>query len=118
MKRERGSVADIMAAGLCMLAMTVVMLAYMGNAGLVNTKASVNQIARKYILRMEATGQLTEADRIALVQELESVGVTELELAGTTMEPVGYGETIVLQIRGRLEDKYEIREKRVSTAKH
>ena len=118
MKWEQGSVADIMAAGLCMLAMTVVMLAYMGNAGLINTKASVNQTARKYILRMETTGRLAEADRIALVQELESLGVTELELEGTTMEPVGYGETIVLQIRGRLEGGYEIQEKRVSTAKH
>lgn len=118
MKRERGSVADIMAAGLCMLAMTVVMLAYIGNAGLINTKASVNQIARKYILRMETTGQLTDADQIALVQELENVGVTELDLEGTTMEPVGYGEMIVLQIRGKLEDKYELKEKRVSTAKH
>ena len=118
MKWEQGSVADIMAAGLCMLAMTVVMLAYMGNAGLINTKASVNQTARKYILRMETAGRLTEADRIALVQELESLGVTELELEGTTMEPVGYGETIVLQIRGRLEGGYEIQEKRVSTAKH
>ena len=118
MKRERGSVADIMAAGLCMLAMTVIMLVYIGNAGLISTKASVNQIARKYILRMETTGQLTDADRIALVKELENVGVTELELEGTTMEPVGYGEMIVLQIRGKLEDKYEIQEKRVSTAKH
>ena len=118
MKREQGSVADIMAAGLCMLAMTVVMLAYMGNVRLINTKAAVNQIARKYILRMETTGQLTAADRIALGQELESVGVTEVNLAGTTEDRVGYGETIVLMIQGRLEDGYEIREKRVSTAKY
>lgn len=118
MKREQGSVADIMAAGLCMLAMTVVMLAYMRNVELINTKAAVNQIARKYILRMETTGQLTAADRTVLVQELESLGVTELELAGTTMDWVGYGETIVLMIQGRLEGGYEIREKRVSTAKH
>lgn len=118
MKREQGSVTDIMAAGLCMLAMTVVMLAYMGNVELINTKAAVNQIARKYILRMETTGQLTPADRIALVQELEGVGMTEVELAGTTVDWVGYGETVVLMIQGRLEDGYEIREKRVSTAKH
>lgn len=118
MRREKGSVADIMAAGLCMLAMTVVMLVYMGNVRLVHTKASVNQVARKYILRMETTGRLTEADRIALVEELGSLGVTELELEGTTVEQVGYGEAIVLQIQGKLEGEHEIREKRVSTAKH
>lgn len=118
MRRERGSVADIMAAGLCMLAMTVVMLAYMDNVRLISTKAAVNQIARKYILRMETTGQLTGGDRVLLLQELEGVGATELSLEGTTFDRVGYGETIVLMIRGKLEDGYEFEEKRVSTAKH
>ncbi len=118
MKRERGNIGDMMAAGLCMLAMTAIMLVYMGNAGLVNKKAAVNQVARKYILRMETTGCLTEADRVVLLQELETLGLTEPELTGTTMNRVGYGQPIVLNIRGKLEGGYEVEEKRVSTAKH
>ncbi len=118
MKRERGNVGDMIAAGLCMLAMTVVMLVYMKNAGLVNKKAAVDQVARKYILRMETAGRLTESDRTALLQELNSLGLTAPELTGTTVEQVGYGQPIVLNIRGKLEDGYEIEEKRVSTAKH
>lgn len=118
MTRERGSVADLMAAGLCMLAMTVVMLSYMGNVRLIRQREAIGQIARKYILQMETTGELTDADRIALTRELEDAGVTELVLEGSTVEPVGYGETIVLSIQGKLEGEYEFEERKVSTAKH
>ena len=118
MKKEKGNVGDIMASGLCMLAMTVVMLAYMGNVSMVNRKAAVSQIARKYILRMETTGELTAADFTALSQELESVGVTELDLSGTTVDKVAYGDTIVLVIRGKLEGEHEFEEKKISSAKH
>ena len=118
MKKEKGTVADLMAAGLCMLAMTMVILSYMGNARLIGQKEQVSQIARKYILRMETQGVLTDADRISLIMELELAGVTDLRLDGTTMAPVGYGEQVVLMIQGKLEDEYEFEEKKVSTAKH
>lgn len=107
-----------MSAGLCILAMTVVMLAYMDSVWLIHRKAEVSQIARQYILRMETVGYLTEADRIALRQELDEAGVTEVELSGTTMTPVTYGDMITLEIRGKLEGEYVFEEKRVSTAKH
>lgn len=118
MRREKGSIADMMAAGLCMLAMTAVMLAYMNNASMVFRKAEVNQLARKYILRMETVGRLTEEDRLALSLELENAGVTEPNLEGSTTDKVGYGEPVVLMIRGKLEGEYDFEEKRISTAKH
>lgn len=118
MRREKGSIGDIMTTGLCMLAMTVMMLAYIDNAQLIYRKSEINQIARKYILRMETEGWLTEADRVSLIQELEALGVTEPDLSGTTVNQVSYGEPIVLLLRGRLEGKYEFEEKRVSTAKN
>lgn len=107
-----------MAAGICMLAMTALMLSYMDNVWLIHQKAEVSQIARQYILKMETVGYLEEADRIRLGRELDSAGVTDLELAGTTMSPVTYGDIITLEIRGRLGGEYDFEEKRVSTAKH
>lgn len=118
MKQEKGSIGDIMAAGICMLAMTVLMLSYMDNVWLIHQKTEVSQIARQYILKMETVGYLEEADRIRLNQELEAAGVTELEFGGTTMSPVAYGDIITLEIRGRLGGEYGFEEKRVSTAKH
>lgn len=118
MKKEKGNVGDLMAAGLCILAMTVVMMAYLENARLIQQKMAISQIARKYILRMETVGTLGDADRIALSGELEAAGVTQLSLEGTTIWQVYYGEPVVLQIWGKLGNEYEFTEKRVSTAKH
>ena len=106
-----------MAACLCMLAMTVLMLSYMDNVNLIFQKAAVGEIARKYILRMETVGGLTEADRTALLQELDELGVTEDTLEGTSGR-ADYGESVELHIRGKLEGEYEFEEKRVSTAKN
>lgn len=44
--------------------------------------------------------------------------MTELELGGTTMSPVTYGDIITLEIRGKLGGEHGFEEKRVSTAKH
>jgi len=118
MKKEKGSIGDIMSAGICMLAMTALLLSYMDNVWLIHQKTEVSQIARQYILKMETVGYLEEADRIRLGQELDGVGVTELELSGTTMSPVAYGDIITLEIRGKLGEEYEFEEKRISTAKH
>ena len=101
-----------------MLAMMAVILSYMGNAKLIGQKEQVGQIARKYILKMETQGVLTDIDRTALTAELELAGVTDIRLDGTTLVPVSYGEQVVLIIRGKLEDDYEFEEKKMSTAKH
>lgn len=107
-----------MAACICILLMTFLLVAFMDSLRVINAKTEVNQIARKYILRMETEGMLTEQDRLALELELREAGATEVSLAGTTVQRVGYGEAVMLQISGKLEESYAFEEKRVSTAKH
>ncbi len=107
-----------MITGLCMLAMTVVMLSYMDSVQLIQQKSEVNQLARKYILRMETVGYLTAQDRIMLTSELQALGVSDIEYADTTMNAVGYGEPLLLQIQGKLRGEYVFKEQRVSTAKY
>lgn len=118
MKREAGSIGDLLAACICMLLMTVLLVAYMDSVRLIEEKTEINQIARKYILRMETVGMLTESDRILLGRELEAAGASAVSLEGTTFDMVGYGEEIVLKIKGRLRNIYGFEEKRVSTAKN
>ncbi len=118
MKTERGSAGNLLITGFYMLAMIVVMFAFLGDIRLMYQKSSIDRTARKYMLRMETTGELTDADRIALTRELEAEGVTGLSLEGTTLGRVPYGSPIVLVIRGKLEGKYDFQEKRVSTAKN
>ena len=118
MKKESGTIANIMATGIFILAMTVVMMAFLDDMHLIQRKMEVNQIARRYILRMETVGYLTDADRLAMMQELEEQGATQIDLGATTMTEAGYGERIVLEIRGKLGGQYEFWEKRASTAKY
>lgn len=116
--RDCGNVADIMVTGIFILSMMVVMLSFLENLQLIQQKAEVDQLARRYILHMETAGGLTTADEVLLREELESLGVTATDLSGTTMGMVGYGTKIELRIRGLLGGKYEFEETRVSTAKH
>lgn len=116
--KDSGSVGNVMITGIFVLAMTVTMLAFLDDIRLIRQQSEVTQIAREYILRMETEGSLTAEDRAGLVYELGAQGVTEIDLSGTTLSPVAYGDRIVLLIQGKLEGKYDITEKRVSTAKY
>ena len=116
--KQPGNIGELLTVGICALALTVVMLSYMQNIQLLNAKEAVGQLARAYLLKMETVGYLETPDLMQLTAELEAVGLTEIDYEGSTLEPVGYGERIVLQIHGKLDEQYEIQEKRVSTAKN
>ncbi len=118
MRKQRGSVGDILAAAVCILAMSVVLFAFLDCVGLIHQKLEVSQLARKYILKMETMGCLTASEKIKLDSELAEMGVTEIDLSGTTLDMTGYGESITLHIQGKLKGEYGFEEKRVSTAKH
>lgn len=107
-----------MVTGIFVLCMVVVMLSFLDNMKLIQQKAEVDQLARRYILRMETVGGLLTEDREQLVAELNALGVSAVDLSGTTMEEAEYGSTIELRISGLLGGRYEIEETRVSTAKH
>ena len=98
-------------------------------------KLEISQLSRQYILKMETEGYLTEENRQALIQELQKVGLQEIDLSGTTLQPVSYGDTILLNIRGTIRartvgegediwnvgfsaEKTPVEEKLMSTAKN
>lgn len=118
MSRERGSIGDLLAVGICMLFLSILLVRYMDSVGLINEKAEVNQMIRQYMLRMETLGRLTAEDRNDLVAALQQMGISEISLDGTTFGNVGYGETICLQVTGKLRGKYGFEVRAVSTAKY
>ena len=52
-KKEAGNVGEILTIGLCILALTALMISYMENVQLIAKKAEVGQLARCYLLKME-----------------------------------------------------------------
>lgn len=118
MRKEAGTVGELMSVTLCMLAITILLTNYMDCVQVIQQKLQVSQIARKYILQMETTGGLDAEEERLLRDELNAAGVTKVQIDGTTAGQVTYGEEIVLQIQGELGDGYTFSEKKVSTAKH
>lgn len=115
---QEGSVSDLLSALLCILAMVAAMTVFLGCVRMVNQKTVIGQIARNYILRMETVGYLATPEEQALLEELQAMGVTEVNLEGTTRTPVPYGAEITLKIAGKIGGEHVFEEKKVSTAKH
>lgn len=133
--KQEGSVLDFMSVGICILAMAVVLTACFACSDLLLRKGQISQIARCYILKMETTGCLTEGEKNNMLAELQAVGLRGIDLTGTTLNPVEYGDSVILQIRGRIqasvwEEEHDlfrsvftarevpVEELRMSTAKH
>lgn len=135
-KKDSGTVIDIFTVCVAVLAITIAVLGYLEVMQVVSKKDDVNQISRKYILKMETEGYLSSTERNNLIYDLQSAGLTNIDLTGTTMSDVGYGNAIYLVIQGTLESSkpenagsglftfsfvnqsYEIYESRMSTAKN
>lgn len=66
-------------------------------------KVAVDSIARDYILSMEIEGYLTNESKNELISELQSKGLKNISLSGTTTSKVGYGKKINLSITGQVE---------------
>lgn len=124
--KEDGSAMEFVSFGLVLLGFATIMMVYLGCVELIEYKLKTGQVARKYILRMESVGYLNGNDQSNLLEELDEVGLVHVDLSGSTINPVGYGEEILLSIKGqvigrlmgRWEKLFEIKEIRASTAKY
>mgnify|MGYP003298902138 CR=1 FL=1 len=134
-RKSKGNVMDLVTIGITILAMSIVVMAYLECSGLLLKKLEISQLSRHYILKMETEGYLNEQNKQMLVQELQALGMQEIELTGTTLHPVAYGETILLNIQGSigaraiadgeevwsegfLSKQFVVEESRMSTAKN
>ena len=89
---------------LVMMINMVVMCAFLviifGAFSGISDKWGMRQTAREYMLIMETEGYLPASDQTALIAELESYGLYNISLSGTTMREVNYGDRIYLKISG------------------
>lgn len=98
--RKSDGFSDMVASLIVLVALSIVVLVYVGSIGDIQTKISVDQIARKYILRMETTGTLTTEDRTACIAEIERIAAVKDGTVKITADPVtaSYGQSISLTI--------------------
>ena len=100
-KKKKASMIENM---LVMMINMVVMCAFLviifGAFSSISDKWGMRQTAREYMLIMETEGYLPAVDQTALIAELESYGLYNISLSGTTMREVNYGDRIYLKISG------------------
>ena len=107
MKKDQGNMMSIFPAIFTIIAVAIMLVFYVGWMANVTKKDEVRQIGREYILAMESEGRLTSSMESSLRSELASKGLRNINLSGTTMTDVGYGNEIFLCVRGDLEvDRY------------
>ena len=102
MKKRKGTVVDILSTLIAVIASAIIMVAFLDILKVVSYKEDIRQIARGYILKMEATGYLIPEDKSALIQKLTDMQLANISLNGTTDSAVGYGAEVVLNIKGSL----------------
>ena len=93
---------DLVTLGITILAMTIVVMVYLQFTELMIKKLEVSQISRKYILKMETEGYLSQENKTQMLMELKNLGVQNVDISGTTTQPVTYGDTIILKINGKV----------------
>ena len=134
-RKSKGNVMDLVTIGFTILAMSIVVMAYLECTGLMMKKLEISQVSRRYILKMETEGYLTPQSKESLLQELRDLGMQEIDISGTTQQPVNYGDAIQLHIKGTVKGRivgnteglwdegflakqFAVEESRMSTAKN
>lgn len=106
--RKAKGQGDLIASLFVILALTVFVLVYINSIGDIYTRNQLDQVARKYILRMESSGELSNEEETALKQDLMAIKSVK-EAVGTDSSRIsvvwnnhegskGYGSTITLKI--------------------
>ena len=70
----------------------------------INNKWNMKQCAREYLLIAETQGCLTTADVASMISEMESYGLYNVTVTGTTTSEVPYGNKIYVCVQGDYDD--------------
>lgn len=104
LKRDNGDTFNsILPNFFCIIVVLVLVILFTSWIANVEHRENINQICRKYILQMEATGYLTAEMEADLVTELQNAGMNTITVeSNTTKTQVQYGEDVYLQVSGTM----------------
>ena len=101
-RKDKGMLDQVLPAMIILVLMAVLWTGSMVSAANIDRSSDIHQTARTCLLRMESDGYLTEENRQWLLSALEDLDMEQIDLTGTTVTDVGYGNPIRLVIRGRV----------------
>ena len=101
-QKDKGMLEHFLPALVTIVFMGILWFGSMVTASNIDKSSALNQVTRKYILRMETDGYLTQENRTSMVSELQTLGVEGVDLTGTSLTDVGYGNQVILRVTGTL----------------
>ncbi len=99
-RKDKGILDQFLPAIVVIVLLAVLWTGSMIGASNIDRSSDIHHVARTYLLRMEADGCLTEANRNLLLAELKALDMENIDLTGTSFTNVGYGNPVRLVIRG------------------
>ena len=101
-KKKAEGLSAFIATSMCVFVMFLMfMVMFLGYSRTVSHN-KVERVYRQYLLEMEREGYLTPSDKAGLIADLAFLGVENIDLSGTSLSPVGYGNEVTLRIKGVL----------------
>ena len=101
-KKDQGLIEHYLPMVLTLIFFGILMMACASWSSWVDKSDELNQVCRKYMLRMEVEGYLTSTDKTNMTKELTNLGVSDINIQGTTTTEVSYGNIITLHVEGKV----------------
>lgn len=96
--KKDGSVDITVMSLLAILVMSVVFIFLVSNIVPIKKNTDAEVIARKYMLKMEQNGYLTGDNEAAMFNDFNNIGISNIDISGTTLSQVSYGDDVYLCI--------------------
>jgi len=100
LKKKEGNVIDYSIVFIALLVSFFIILVSMDITKLRSDENDIDNIGRRYLLVLETKGYLPTEEQTSLINELQGVGVTNINIVGTTTSKVGYGNDVFLKVVG------------------
>lgn len=98
MKKKKGEIQQFLIQMIGIIVSFAILIYGVYYSKTIITYNNVNQVARKYILIMETTGELGENKPQDLIKVLTDMGLDNVTLGGTIDSKKKYGEEVILEI--------------------
>lgn len=101
-RKDKGMLDQFLPAIVVIVLLAVLWTGSMVAASNIDRSNAIHQVARTYLLQMEADGYLTEENRLLLLTDLANLDMVGIDLTGTTFTDAGYGNQVRLVIKGNV----------------
>lgn len=101
-RKDKGILDQFLPAIVVIVLLAVLWIGSMITASNIDRSNAIHQVARTYLLQMEADGYLTEEKKGLLLTDLAALDMVNIDLTGTSFTDAGYGNQIRLVIRGKV----------------